>query len=109
MFASLSKRLTSNHGYRFYVTAGSRLKISRKDFRIKKVVEKAWEAEIFFGDKLPEYLYNDVFIEEISDTIVIIPQNIINKIKEISSSISYLYQRLDFDRLPKSVLEDDPR
>jgi hypothetical protein len=107
MFASLSKRLTSNHGYRFYVTTGSRLKISRKDFRIKKVVEKAWEAEIFFGDKLPEYLYNNVFIEEISDTIVIIPQNIINKIKEISSSISFLYQKLNVDNLPECVLEED--
>lgn len=105
MFASLSKRLTSNHGYRFYVTAGSQLKISRKDFSIKKVAEKAWEADIFFGNRIPSYLYNDVFIEEISDTDVIIPQRIINKIKGISSSVSWLYQNLDFDKLPRSVLE----
>jgi hypothetical protein len=106
MFASLSKRLTSNHGHRFFITTGSRLKISRKDFSIKKVVEKAWEADIFFGNMLPDYLYNDVFIEEISDAEVAIPQSIIDKIKEISSSVSHLYQRLDFDKLPKSVLED---
>jgi hypothetical protein len=106
MFSSLSKRLTSNHGYRFYITAGSRPKISRKDFNIKKVVEKAWEADIFFGDRIPDYLYHDVFTEEISDAEVVIPQNIINKIKEISSSVSRLYQRLDFDRLPECVLEE---
>ena len=106
MFASLSKRLTSNHGYRFYVTAGSRLKLSSRHFKIKKVVEKAWEAEIFFGDRLPGYLYRDVFIEEISDTEITIPVSIYNKIKEISSSVSSLYQKLDLDKLPHSVLED---
>jgi len=107
MFASLSKRLTSNHGYRFYITAGSRLKISKKNFKIKKVVEKAWEAEIFFGDRLPEYLYNDVFIEEISDAELVIPRNVYNKIKDISSSVSDLYQKLDTSKLPKCILEDN--
>ncbi len=105
MFASLSKRLTSNHGYRFYINTGSRLKLSSRHFKIKKVIEKAWEAAIFFGDKLPEYLFRDVFVEEISDAEITIPGNIYNKIKNISSSISNLYHRLNVNDLPKCILE----
>ncbi len=107
MFASLSKRLTSNHGYRFYINAGNKLDISNRHFKIKKVIKKAWEAEIFFGDKIPSYLYKNIFIEKISTNAeLILPSGIYNKISDVSSSISDLYQKLDFNKLPASYIED---
>lgn len=107
MFASLSKRLTSNHGFRFYITDGSELKISNSHFKVKKVIKKAWEAEIFFGDELPGYLYKDVHIEEISDAELVIPRDIYSKIRSTASSISNLYRKLDFSKLPHSCIEDN--
>ncbi len=107
MFASLSKKLTSNHGFRSYITNGNKLEISDSHFEIKKVIKKAWEAEIFFGDGLPEYLYKDVFVEEISSAELVIPHSICNKIRSITSSISDMYRKLDFSKLPHSCIEDN--
>lgn len=106
MFANLSPRMTSNHGFRFYVSAGDDFRLSNMNFKVRKIFQKAWEAEIFFKGEIPEYLYHNVFEEEIAEAELIIPDSVYQEIKRISASISRFYQGLDFKILPKSFIEE---
>ncbi len=106
MFANLSPRLTSNHGFRFYVSPGDGFRLSDMNFKVRKIFQKAWEADIFFKGKIPEYLYHSVFEEEIAEAELIIPDSVYREIKRISASISRFYQGLDFKTLPKSFIEE---
>lgn len=105
MFANLSPRLTSNHGFRFYLSPGDDLKVTDENFKTKRIVQKAWEADVFFKGAIPDYLYDNVYIEDIAEAELIMPQHICDQIKTMASSISQLYSDLDFDFLPKSIIE----
>ncbi len=108
-FANLADRLTSNHGIRFYINPSDldEFNIKNKNFKIIKIVEKAWEGKIFFGKKIPKYLFYNLFEEEIADTIFNIPKKIYNKIIEISVLINKFYQEINYDLLPKCFLEEN--
>jgi hypothetical protein len=103
-FASLSKNIVSNHGYRFYVEPGDKMDISKKDFTLKKINKKSWEADILYGDKIPGYLHEAVTIETISDSRLIIPHNIYGKIQKISARVSGRLMEIDFNRLGEYYL-----
>ncbi len=104
MFGSLSRERTSNHGIRFFVLPGEGLKITKKDFKIKKIVQKSWEADIFYKGDIPDYLYRDVYEERIANADLIIPERLYGDIRKISAAVSELYRDMDFDFLPESYL-----
>ena len=106
MFASLSKKLTSNHGIRFFVTPGDNFKITNEYFEVKEIIQKSWEADIFYKRNIPDYLYHDVYEETIGLAELIIPERLYTDIQKISASISHYYKNLDFNTLPKSYIEE---
>jgi len=105
MFANLAPRLTSNHGFRFDISPGDALHLSDEDFKTRRIVQKAWEADIFFKGNIPDYLYDNVYIEDIAEAELTIPKSIYETVKKMASSISRLYMDLDFNSLPKSYIE----
>ncbi len=106
MFASLSKKLTSNHGIRFFVTPGDDFKITKEHFEVKEIIQRSWEADIFYKRNIPDYLYHDVYEETIGLAELIIPERLYTDIQQISASISHYYKNLDFNALPKAYIEE---
>jgi len=104
MFGSLSQKLTSNHGIRFYISPGDGLGLTKKDFKVKEIVQKSWEADIFYKGNIPDYLYHDVYEETIAEAELIVPERLCQDIQRISASVSGLYRDMDFDSLPESYL-----
>jgi hypothetical protein len=104
MFGSLSQKSTSNHGIRFFISPGDGLEITKKDFEIEKIVQKSWEADIFYKGDIPAYLYQDVYEERIAKADLIIPERLYGDIKRISASVSQLYMDMDSNSLPESYL-----
>lgn len=104
MFASLSPREVSNHGYRFYVKPGNRFGLLKRDYRLKDVVKRSWEAEILFGDNIPSYLKKSVMVETISDDTLIIPEAIYEKIIRTSQYASHKIANVDYDRVKGSLI-----
>jgi hypothetical protein len=99
MFASLSLREVSNHGYRFYIEPGKELRLSSERFELEEVVKKSWETEILFGDNLPAYLEKSVSVESVSDSRLIIPKAIYSDIKKISSRVSVAIRDIDLQKI----------
>lgn len=106
MFASLAKRSTSNHGIRFFVTAGDRLSLSNPGFGFEVVHQISREAELFYRGRIPRYLERDVGIEHIADAAVRVPAPLLGEIRKAAASISRLYADLDFGKLPRSWTDE---
>jgi len=109
MFASLAPHSTSNHGIRFLVQPGETLSLIPEDFRTRKIVQKAWEAEIFYKEDIPEYLYQDIWEERIAEALLCLPQALWRRIKRLSGEISALYSELKFPDLPLYYIEEAAR
>jgi hypothetical protein len=107
MFANISTRITSNHGIRFYINPSSCFGVDDKDFRIIEINEKAWEADVFFGKEIPSHLYHNLYVEEIADSFLNIPEKIHSDIVRTAVSIANFYNNLDENRLPLCYLEED--
>jgi hypothetical protein len=105
MYANLSRNSTSNHGIIFYVKPGSCLGINTVNFKTVKFSQKAWEAELFYEGAIPEYLYHNLYEEEVAEAELFLPEKIFKMIKEISASVSSYYEKLDYDKLPESFIE----
>jgi hypothetical protein len=105
MYANLSRNSTSNHGTIFYVKPGSCLGISTVNFKTVKFSQKAWEANLFYEGAIPEYLYHNLYEEEVAEAELFLPGRTFKMIKEISASVSSYYERLDYDKLPASFIE----
>lgn len=105
MFANLSSKITSNHGIRTFVCGGKRLRLNNSRFNKIDITQKAWEAEILFGDKVPDHLYKNLYLEVISDTELVLPVKLIDTIKSYSEDISKYYDEIDLEGLPKCYLE----
>ena len=106
MFASLSEKLTSNHGIRFFVTPGNGFKLTKENFEVKEIIHKSWEADIFYNRNIPDYLYHDVYEETIGLAELIIPERLYGDIQNIAASISNFYKNLDFNTLPRASIEE---
>jgi hypothetical protein len=99
MFASLSLRKVSNHGYRFYIEPGEKLGLSSEEFKLEEIVKKSWETEIFFGDDIPAYLEKSVSVELVSDSRLVIPKAIYSDIKKISSLVSIAIRDINLQKI----------
>jgi len=106
MFASLSSREVSNHGYRFYIEPGEKFGLSSEKFKVNEVVKKSWEAEILFGDNIPPYLKESVSVESIADGKLILPQDIYEKIIEASVKISDKISNIDCSSIKDSLFDN---
>ncbi|MDH5383650.1 MAG: hypothetical protein OEY18_02985, partial [Candidatus Aminicenantes bacterium] len=84
---------------------GDGFKITNEDFTVREIVQKSWEADIFYKGNIPDYLYHDVYEETIAEAELIIPERLYRNIQRISASISHLYKDIDFDTLPRSNIE----
>ena len=105
MYANLSKKFTSNHGIIFYIRPGSYLGINKVNFKTAKFSQKAWEADLFYGEAIPEYLYHNLYEEEVAEAELALPEKTFKMIQEISASVSSYYEKLDYDKLPESFIE----
>ena len=109
IFANLSEGRTSNHGIRFFIETESDIKktgIKDEDFKVEEVSEKAWEADIFYGDEIPPHLYHNLYEETIAETVVNMPCSIYNDIIKTAISINGFYDLLDFNKLPRCWIEE---
>ncbi|MBN1222968.1 MAG: hypothetical protein JXB23_06940 [Candidatus Aminicenantes bacterium] len=105
MFASLTRRMTSNHGLRVYVRPGRTLRLQPDKFRTRKIRQTCWEAELFYEGKIPEYLNEDVTFEEIAETELVLPQRFYRRIQRIAASLSRKLSLIDPASLPPSHME----
>jgi hypothetical protein len=105
MFANLAPRITSNHGIRFYINPCDRFGVEDENFNIVEITEKAWEADIFYGENIPPHLYHNLYEEDISDSFINIPDKIYKEIIDTAISISNFYKNLDEEKLPPCYLE----
>jgi len=106
MFANLNPRLTSNHGYRFSVSQGKGLKLSDQGFGTRRMVQKSWEADVFFKGDIPDYLYESASVEDVAEAELAILQPVYETIQRTAASISRLYMDLDCKTLPTSYIEE---
>ncbi len=106
MYANLSPRVTSNHGVLTFVSNGNPFGLKDKEFETESFNQRAWEAEIWFGDNEPDYLRHNLYEEEVAKTTLFLPEPFFRMIKELSVKIERLYEGLDLDRLPRACFEE---
>ncbi len=105
MYANLSSRSVSNHGTLAFVSPGDPFGLSEKDFKTESFNQKSWEAEIWFGENEPQYLRHNLYEDEVAKAVFIIPDGILQIIKELSVEIERYYESLDLSSLPEACFE----
>ncbi len=105
MYANLSPRSTSNHGILSFISSGNPFGLSEKDFKTESFNQKSWEAEIWFGEREPQYLKHNLYEEEVAKTALILPEPLLRRIKELSVKIERIYDGLDLFSLSKACFE----
>ena len=63
------------------------------DFKTVKFCEKSWEAGLFYKNEIPQYLYHNLYEDEVAETEFFLPEKIFEKIKEVSASVSSYYEK----------------
>ena len=106
MYANLSTRSVSNHGYLTFVCPGETFGLVEKDFRTTSFSQKSWEAEIWFGENEPAYLKHNLYEDEVAQTTLHLPESVFETIKETSLSIERFYESLDLSQLPRACFEE---
>jgi hypothetical protein len=105
MYANLSKRNYSNHGFLTFVSAGDSFGLSEREFGTTSFNQKSWEAEIWFGKETPSYLRHNLYEEEVARTTLGLPTSLYQKIIETSVRIERHYEGFDLSTLPKACFE----
>jgi len=105
MYANLSTRSFSNHGTLTFVSTGHPFGLREKDFKTESFDQRSWEAEIWFGENEPQYLRHNLYEDEVAKTVLNLPKDIFNMIKQLSVKIERFYERLDLFSLPKACFE----
>jgi len=106
MYANLSTRAVSNHGYLTFVCPGETFGLAEKDFRTTSFNQKSWEAEIWFGENEPSYLKHNLYEDEVAQTTLHLPEPAYETIKETSVKIERFYENLDLSQLPRACFEE---
>jgi hypothetical protein len=106
MYANLSTRAVSNHGYLTFVCPGETFGLAEKDFRTTSFNQKSWEAEIWFGENEPSYLRHNLYEDEVAQTTLHLPDQVHKTIKETSVRIERFYENMDLSQLPKACFEE---
>ena len=105
MYANLSMRPYSNHGFLTHVSEGDSVGLSDKEFETEFFNQKAWEAGIWFGEKTPPYLQHNLFEDEVAQTTLSLPRQTLETLKELSVQIERVYEGLDPSSLPEAYFE----
>jgi hypothetical protein len=105
MYANLSKRNYSNHGFLTFVSTGEPFGLSERELGTEFFNQKSWEAEIWFGKDDPSYLRHNLYEDEVARTTLYLPEPILKTVKELSVKIERFYEGLDFTALPKACFE----
>lgn len=105
LYANLASRPFSNHGILAYVDSGDDLALSEVKFRTRSFNQKSWEAEIWFGGGEPSYLRHNLYEDEVAEAALILPDQVLISIKEISVRIERFYESLDLTALPRAFFE----
>ena len=105
MYANLSTRSYSNHGFLTFVSEGESFGLSEREFKTEFFSQKSWEAEIWFGKETPAYLKHNLYEDEVARTTLHLPEPILRTIKELSVKIERVYEGLDFASLPRACFE----
>jgi hypothetical protein len=105
LYASLASRPFSNHGILAYVESGERLRLSEDRFETRSFNQRSWEAEIWFGKDEPAYLRHNLYEDEVATAALVLPNDVIAKIKDISIRIERFYECLDLAALPSAFFE----
>jgi hypothetical protein len=105
MYANLSTRSVSNHGFLTFVSPGEPFGLAQKNFKTTSFNQKSWEAKIWFGDHDPPYLRHNLYEDEVAQTTFYLPEWVYEKIKETSVKIERFYESLDLSGLPKACFE----
>jgi hypothetical protein len=106
MYANLSNRLFSNHGILTFISPGTPLGLSEKHFQTELFNQRSWEAEIWFGKNEPDYLRHNLYEDEVAKTTLLIPDPLLEEIKELAIRIERIYDGLDLFGLPKACFEN---
>jgi hypothetical protein len=106
MYANLSTRSYSNHGFLGFVSERKYFGLSDRDFKTEFFNQKSWEAEIWFGEETPAYLQHNLYEDEVARTTLYLPEPILRTIKELSVKIERFYEGLDFSTLPEACFEE---
>jgi len=106
MYANLSQRSTSNHGFLTFISPGHTLRLAGRDFETESFNKRSWEAEIWFGENTPSYLRHNLYEDEVAKTILYLPEDIHRMIQERSVKIERFYESLDLCSLPKACFEE---
>jgi hypothetical protein len=105
MYANLSHRSYSNHGILTFVSQGGRFGLADKEFTTEFFNQRSWEAEIWFGEKDPPYLRHNLYEDEVAKTNLILPEQLYQRISDLSVKIERFYEGLDLSSLPKGCFE----
>jgi hypothetical protein len=105
LYANLAPRAYSNHGILAYVNSGDRLNLSQEEFVTRSFHQRSWEAEIWFSEGEPAYLHHNLYEDEVATAALVLPNEVLASIKEISIRIESFYESLDFAALPPAFFE----
>jgi len=105
MYANLSNRAYSNHGYLAFISEGDVFGLSEKTFKTESFNQKSWEAEIWFGEETPPYLHHNLYEDEVAETTLYLPVSVSNRIRNLSVRIERFYEELDLSTLPEACFE----
>jgi hypothetical protein len=106
MYANLAARSASNHGTLTFISRGTLFALSEKHFKTELFNQKSWEAEIWFGKNEPDYLRHNLYEDEVARTTLLIPEPLLEKIKDLAVRIERTYEGLDLFGLPKACFEE---
>ncbi len=106
MYANVAARPASNHGILTFISHGTPFGLSAKHFKTELFNQKSWEAEIWFGKNESDYLRHNLYEEEAARATLVIPEPILEKIKELAIRIERIYDGLDLSILPKACFEE---
>jgi hypothetical protein len=105
MYANLSSAQVSNHGILTFVVPGDRFGLRETEFETESFDQRSWEAEVWFGQKEPEYLRHNLYEEKVAKTSLILPEKLYHRIEELSVKVERLYEGLALADLPKACFE----
>ena len=105
MYANLSNKAYSNHGYLTFISEGDVFGLSEKTFKTESFNQKSWEAEIWFGEETPPYLHHNLYEDEVAETTLYLPVSVSNRIRNLSVRIERFYEGLDLSTLPEACFE----
>ena len=95
----------SYQGSVIFIEHGEEVALRDREFRVVDYPQMSWEGEIWYEGKIPEHLKENLIGERVAETILYIPQPIIDIIKDTAQKIGKLYMSLNFNKLPGAWFE----